>query len=125
MTDKLAEIGAEGMQKTGGEFYALMAVVCLLGLGALIGWLVYLFRVKGTKVAPSCETCKDVKRVEELLNAHLGHISDNVQEFKETVREAMRESEKRQEVRFATIERKMDDGFREVYAQIHEIRGTR
>lgn len=139
VVDAASQAAAQGMAKSGGEYYAFLVVALLLGALCLVLWFQNRQHIQRAqeaglvrdpedpkkwavqdrrKAVPRCEACSELGSLEVKLSHQLAQMSDNLMDRMDTMEKNHDRTEKRQEDRLAAMERKLDDGFRAVHDRI-------
>lgn len=139
MNSTISNTAAAGMEKSGPEFYAFMAVCLILGLVGLVLWFQARTAFQKVKEAgftrdpenkgqwiaperrqshPACDICPELKGIEAILGQKIDGMKNEVLLRIQVLENNVEKTEERQEGRLVAIERKMDEGFRAVHDRI-------
>lgn len=112
---------AEGMAKSGNDFYAFLLLVLILGGIALIMW----YRLKSQSMQNSstkdtlCDGgCPELKGFEKILDSRFTSLEKMLLTRMQSIEHRMDTNEAREEVRFENLNSKMDEGFRALHERI-------
>jgi hypothetical protein len=120
-----------GMEKTGPEFYAFMAVCLILGLVGLVLWFQSKQELKKARalnevtLAPAIPQAPvpvpvtfDKAALKEILQPIVDNLELRINLQLDGLERVVKENQIREEGRLAVMERKMDDGFRTLHDRL-------
>jgi uncharacterized protein HemX len=111
-----------GMQKSGSEFYAFLAVVMVLGALALVLWLFP--RDKKTGKSPNaaasqaCPECSELTSMEKRFSDQMRALQEVVVTQMTHLNESVRSQGEAQSKRLSGLEETMERRFREVHSRL-------
>lgn len=124
MPPSIDNAAAAGMEKSGADFYAFLAIVLILGIVALVLWFRLQQAKQGAEKEPK-QPQQDVQCTSQIdkasLLAALSPILLELQKLStkfEILETTVEANQEREEGRLAELDRKMEDGFRGVHSRI-------
>lgn len=126
-TTKLANaaqnMAQAGMEKTGPEFYAFMAVCLIIGLVGMVLWFQSKGVLKRAQEIPVPEAQKvqvviDVESLKKAIQPIIDQLDVKLSAKIDSLEDRLESHTEREEDRFAAIEREVREGFRGVHSRI-------
>lgn len=136
VTKTITPVLSQGMEKSGGDFYAFLAVLAVILLGGLAIWLWFRYRLPvpaSANLSNAAQKEDDLKALEGVLTQLLLTQSKTLESMMETKLQAVKESQvasikaleqkvdnnqRLEDDRLTRIERTVTDGFRTVHDRL-------